>query len=103
MLVLRGVVHLAKKPRPTRRVVRRSITKFNELLEVTKDIDLEALGVSLGKAANRSEMISCFVDGDEWVMQEVDDRQRVFEKRGKEEDIVRKVYGNIKLRIRQPK
>lgn len=36
--------------------------------------------------------------GDEWVMLEVDDRQRVFEKRGKEEDIVRKVYGNIKLR-----
>lgn len=103
MLVLRGVFYLAKKPRPTRRVVRRSITKFNELLEVTKDIDLEAIGVSLGKAANRSEMISCFVDGDEWVMQEVDDRQRVFEKRGKEEDIVRKVYGNIKLRIRQPK
>ena len=103
MLVLRGEFGLAKKPRPTRRVVRRSITKFNELLEVTKDIDLEALGVSLGKAANRSEMISCFVDGDEWVMQEVDDRQRVFEKRGKEEDIVRKVYGNIKLRIRQPK
>lgn len=103
MLVLRGVFYLAKKPRPTRRVVRRSITKYNELLEVTKDIDLEALGVSLGKAANRSEMISCFVDGDEWVMQEVDDRQRVFEKRGKEEDIVRKVYGNIKLRIRQPK
>ena len=30
--------------------------KFNELLEVTKDIDLEAIGVSLGKAANRSEM-----------------------------------------------
>ena len=76
---------------------------FTELLEVTKDIDLEALGVSLGKAANRSEMISCFVDGDEWVMQEVDDRQCVFEKRGKEEDIVRKVYGNIKLRIRQQK
>lgn len=103
MLVLRGVFYLAKKPRPTRRVVRRSITKFNELLEVTKDIDLEALGVSLGKAANKCDMISCFVDGDEWVMQEVDDRQHVFEKRGKEEDIVRKVYGNIKLRIRQPK
>ena len=79
------------------------IMKFNELLEVTKDIDLEALGVSLGKAANRCNMISCFVDGDEWVMQEVDDRQRVFEKRGKEEDIVKKVYGNIKLRIRPQK
>ena len=33
-------------------------------------------------------------------MQEVDDRQRVFEKRGKEEDIIRKVFGNIKLRRR---
>lgn len=82
MLGLRGVFHLAKKPRPTRRVVRRSITKFNELLEVTKDKDLEGLGVSLGKAANRSETISCFVDGDEWVMQEVNDRQRIFEKKG---------------------
>lgn len=71
---------------------------FNELLEATKDIDLEAIGVSLGKPANRIETISCFKDGDEWVMLEVDDRQRVFEKRGKEEDIVRKVYGNIKLR-----
>lgn len=76
---------------------------FNELLEATKDLDLDALGVSLGKAANRIETISCFKDGDEWVMQEVNDRQRVFEKRGKEKDIVRKVYGNIKLRVRQPK
>lgn len=73
---------------------------FNELLEATKDFDLEAIGVSLGKPANRIETISCFKDGDEWVMLEVDDRQRVFEKRGKEEDIVRKVYGNIKLRRR---
>ena len=71
---------------------------FNELLEATKDFDLEAIGVSLGKPANRIETISCFKDGDEWVMLEVDDRQRVFEKRGEEEDIVRKVYGNIKLR-----
>ena len=33
-------------------------------------------------------------------MQEVDDRQRIFKKRGKEEDIIRKVFGNIKLRRR---
>ena len=71
---------------------------FNELLEATKDFDLEAIGVSLGKPANRIETLSCFKDGNEWVMLEVDDKQRVFEKRGKEEDIVRKVYGNIKLR-----
>lgn len=73
---------------------------FIELVEATKDMDLEALGVSLGKPANRIESISCFKDGDQWVMLEVDDRQRSFEKRGSEEDIVRKVFGNIKLRIR---
>lgn len=39
--------------------------KFNELLEATKDFDLEAIGVSLGKPANRIETISCFKDGDE--------------------------------------
>ena len=49
---------------------------FNELLEATKDFDLEAIGVSLCKPANRIETISCFKDGDEWVMLEVDDRQR---------------------------
>lgn len=73
---------------------------FKELLEETKDMNLDAMGVSLGKPSNRVETISCFQEGDEWVMQEVDDRQRIFEKRGKEEDIIRKVFGNIKLRRR---
>ena len=73
---------------------------FKELLEETKDMNLDAMGVSLGKPSNRVETISCFQEGDEWVIQEVDDRQRVFEKRGKEEDIIRKVFGNIKLRRR---
>lgn len=73
---------------------------FKELLEETKNMNLDAMGVSLGKPSNRVETISCFQEGDEWVMQEVDDRQRVFEKRGKEEDIIRKVFGNINLRRR---
>ncbi len=73
---------------------------FKELLEETKNMNLDAMGVSLGKPSNRVETISCFQEGGEWVMQEVDDRQRVFEKRGKEEDIIRKVFGNIKLRRR---
>lgn len=73
---------------------------FKELLEETKDMNLDAMEVSLGKPSNRVETISCFQEGDEWVMQEVDDRQRVFKKRGKEEDIIRKVFGNIKLRRR---
>ena len=57
---------------------------FKELLEETKNMNLDAMGVSLGKPSNRVETISCFQEGDEWVMQEVDDRQRVFEKRGKD-------------------
>lgn len=73
---------------------------FKELIEITKDMDLASLGVSLGKPANRIETISCFQDGNQWVMLEVDDRQRVFEKRGEEEAIVRKVFGIIKLRSR---
>ena len=71
---------------------------FNELVEITKDMDLNSMRVFLGKPADCVESLSCYKDGDEWVMVEVDDRQRVYEKRGKEEDIVRKVYGNIKLR-----
>ena len=71
---------------------------FNELVEATKDIDLDSLGVSLGKPAARIESLSCYQDGNEWFMLEVDDRQGVHERRGKEEDIVRKVYGNILLR-----
>ena len=71
---------------------------LNELVEITKDMDLISMRVSLGKPADCTESLSCYKDGDEWVMIEVDDKQRVYEKRGKEEDIVRKVYGNIKLR-----
>jgi hypothetical protein len=41
---------------------------FNELVEVTKDMDLASLGVSLGKPADCIESLSCYQDGDEWVM-----------------------------------
>lgn len=71
---------------------------FQELAEITKDMDLNSMRVSLGKPADCLESLSCYKDGDEWVMLEVDDRQKVYEERGKEEDIVRKVYGKIKLR-----
>ena len=75
---------------------------FNELVEVTKDMDLASLGVSLGKPANRIESLSCYKDGEEWVMLEVDDRQGAHETRGKEEEIVELVYADIKLRIHVP-
>ena len=71
---------------------------FSELLEATKDIDLEAIHVSLGKKSNSIGTLSCYQDGNDWVMVEIDDRQREYEKRGEEKDIVRKMFGNIKIR-----
>jgi len=38
---------------------------FKELLEETKNMNLDAMGVSLGKPSNRVETISCFQEGDE--------------------------------------
>lgn len=75
---------------------------FKELVEATKDIDLASLGVSLGKPANRIETLSCYQDGEEWVMLEVDDRQGVHETRGKEKEIVGLVYADIKLSMDVP-
>lgn len=70
---------------------------FNELIEVTKDMDLASMGISLGNPANRIESLSCYKDGDEWVMLQIDGRQRVHETRGKEEDIVRLIYAESHL------
>lgn len=53
---------------------------FNELVEITKDMDLSSMGVSLGKPADCLESLSCYKDGDDCVMLEVDDRQRAYEK-----------------------
>lgn len=73
---------------------------FNELVEATKDMDLASMGISLGKPSDCLESLSCYKDGDKWVMLEVDDRQNAHETRGKEEDIVRLVYGKIKIRAK---
>jgi peptidyl-prolyl cis-trans isomerase SurA len=70
-------------------------------LEETKNLDLESKGIYLGKADNLPETVSCFQDGDQWVIQEINDRQTLFEKRGSEEEIVRKMMGRIKLRTRR--
>ncbi len=72
---------------------------FDELLKKTEDLDLESKGLYLGKPANLPETISLFQDGAEWVIQSINDRNRIFEKRGKEEDMVRKMSGHIKLRM----
>jgi len=73
--------------------------KFNELLEVTKGIDFPQYGmtISLGKPADCVGSMSCYQDGDEWVIVEVDERQQAYEVRGNEEDIVERMYSRIKI------
>lgn len=73
---------------------------FEELKAFTKDMDLESLGVSLGKPVKRIDFMSCFQDGDQWVMLGANDSLKVFEKRGTEEEIIGIMFGYIKLRRR---
>lgn len=71
--------------------------KFNELVLETKNIDLEKLGVFLGRKANRLESISCWEENGIWIFQKVDGRQNVIEERGTEEEIVELMSGYIEL------
>jgi len=73
---------------------------FSELVEMTKDIDLESLGIYLGKRSNMADTISCWKDGDEWVILEVNDRQKEYETRGPGEEIISQLYGTIHFRLR---
>ena len=68
---------------------------YKELLEKTKDIDLESFRVYLGKRANVTESLSLCRDGDEWVMRIVDERQRDRTTRGPEETMCDIMYENI--------
>jgi hypothetical protein len=72
---------------------------FNELLEKTKGLDLKSIGVYLGRQSNKVETISLWEENGEWILQEIDDKQKAFTKKGKEEDMCHKMFGNIKLRI----
>lgn len=77
---------------------RNMVNTLEELIEVTKDIDLKSMGVSLGKESGKIESASCFKRGDKWVFQEVDDRQHVYEYTGTEAYVAKKMYMYIKLR-----
>ena len=73
---------------------------YQQLLEKTKDIDLEKLHVFLGKRSNLIDSVSLYRDGDEWVERHIDDRQNTFEIRGTEEDMCESMYVNIRMRHR---
>ena len=73
---------------------------YQQLLEKTKDIDLEKLRVFLGMRSNLIDSVSLYQDGDEWVERHIDDRQNTFEIRGTEEDVCEFMYVNIRMRHR---
>lgn len=73
---------------------------YPQLLEKTKDIDLERLHVFLGKRSNLIDSVSLYRDGDEWVERHIDDRQNTLEIRGTEEDMCEGMYACIRMRHR---
>ena len=73
---------------------------YQQLLEKTKDIDLERLCVFLGKRSNLIDSVSLYREGDEWVERHIDDRQNTFEFRGTEEDVCESTFMYIRLRHR---
>ena len=68
---------------------------YPQLLEKTKDIDLEKLHVFLGKRSNLIGSVSLYRDGDEWVERNIDERQNTWEIRGTEEEMCETVYMDI--------
>ena len=71
---------------------------YQQLLEKTKDIDLEKLRVFFGKRSNLIDSVSLYREGDEWVERHIDDRQNTLEIRGTEEDMCEYMYVNIRMR-----
>lgn len=68
---------------------------YKELVDRTKDIDLEELNVFLGEPSNQIESISCYQDGLEWVERNIDEKQHILEIRGTEEEICETVFMDI--------
>ena len=72
---------------------------YKELLEKTKDIDLEKLNVLLGEPSREIGSVSLYRDGDEWVERNIDERQNTWEIRGTEEEMCETVYMDITIAL----
>lgn len=72
---------------------------YPQLLEKTKDFDLERLRVFPGKRSNLIDSISLYREGDEWVERHIDDMQHTFEFRGTEEDVCESTYMYIRMKL----
>ena len=69
---------------------------YSELVEMTKDIDLESLGIYLGKRSNMADTISCYEKDGQWVIREISERQEEYEETGSEEEIMIRMKSIIK-------
>lgn len=72
--------------------------KLSELKEATKSIDLQAIGVILGRVSRKPGTVCCYQEDDNWVMRIIDDDGNVTDRRGMEEHILRKMYAVIRGR-----
>lgn len=70
---------------------------LSELVEFTKDIDLESLGIYLGKQSDMTDTVSCFEKDGQWVIREITERQSVIEEIGSEEEIMSRMKSKIKI------
>ena len=73
---------------------------YKELLEKTKDIDLNKLNVLLGEPSREIESVSLYRDGDEWVERHIDEKQNTLEIRGTEDEMCETVYMDIQIIIK---
>ena len=73
--------------------------KIQQLIEATASIELKSLGVHIGERRDEVDSISIYEDDEthEYVLRQIDDRQKVWEQRGTEEDICRKAWALIRL------
>ena len=74
---------------------------YKELLEETKGMRLSSYRIYLGERSNWTESVSLYRDGDEWVMQTIDERQQTWCKRGPEEKMCELMYITIMTWIKR--
>ena len=69
--------------------------KYKELIEKTKDINLENLGVFLGKEVKGLGIMSLWQENNSWYLQQSLDSHRTLLIQGSESDICEQMYQKI--------
>lgn len=72
---------------------------FQDLVNKTKDMDLEKMGIVLGKDSTSLNTICAYKENDEWIYKEYDDRGETIVIRDTEEKICKLLQGAIDAAI----